>query len=223
MRGLLLAITALVALGQSEDKPKGDDNLMRVPRWLPLIEPEHQKIEKQTSETVVISYDSDAGFASLVGHLESIFRGEVGNDFNESGDAKGTLFLVNGAGAFCAVRVSNQGAPHVRMECIPPKPKDVPKIEALPVGVHQVEYVVDGDCKAAALTYSNAGGGTEQREFDLPAALSFRATQGAFLYLSAQKKGTDGSVRVRIKVDGTIVRQSVSTSPYGIATANARL
>ena len=223
MRGLLLAITALMALGQSADKPKGDENLMRVPRWLPLVEPERQKIEKQNSETVVVSYDSDAKFDSLIGQLETIFRGEVGRDFTESGDAKGALFLVNGAGAFCAVRVLNQGTPHVRIECIPAKPKDIPKPEPLPVGVHQVEYVVDGDCGAAALTYRNAGGGTEQREFDLPATLSFRATPGAFLYIAAQKKGTAGVVRARIRVDGTVVRQSTSTSPYGIASANGRL
>ena len=103
----------------------------------------------------------------------------------------------------------------------PPAPAPA-KADVRP-GTHQVEYTIDGTARAAGLTYRNAGGGTEQNDVALPATLSFRTVAGAFVYISAQKKGEEGTVHVAIRVDGILMRQSISSSPYGIASASGRV
>jgi len=88
---------------------------------------------------------------------------------------------------------------------------------------HQIEYIIEGTAGAAGLTYRNAGGGTEQNDVNLPTAFHFTTVTGAFVYISAQKKGREGIVHVAIRVDGILMRQSTSSSPFGIATASGRV
>ncbi len=101
-------------------------------------------------------------------------------------------------------------------------PSASPRTDSSP-GMHQIEYVIEGSAGAAGLTYRNAGGGTEQHEVALPTRLSFRMVAGAFVYISAQKKGRDGTVRVGIIVDGILMRQTTSSAPFGIATASGKV
>jgi len=225
MRSAFFVLSALTLVGQHTEKSSGEERLIAIPAWLPLIEPKHQKVEVQTPQMTTVSYDADTTFATLVGRLETIFQGEQRNGlwYHETGDASGANFAARHRDAFCVVQIQNQEPVHVSVTCGPATKAEVPRPELLPPGVHKVEYVVDGDCGAAALTYTNAGGGTEQRELALPAAWSFRAGQGAVLSILAQKKGAAGTVRVRIKVDGLVVRESVSTSAFGIASAHGKL
>lgn len=87
----------------------------------------------------------------------------------------------------------------------------------------EVRYEVTGSASSAGLTYSNASGGTEQREVALPWRTSFDGTPGQHLYLSAQNKDDSGTVRVAISVNGVEAKQAESSGAYAIATANGRL
>lgn len=198
---------------------------MGIPQWLPLLNPSNQKIEQQKSDFVLISYDSSDSFPALSGQYEDIFHDLQGHGlrFDEQGDRGGSSFAVRYQGSFCLVSAKNATPVHVTVVCGPSKDQPEEKPQPLPAGFHKVEYVIDGDCGAAGLTYRNAGGGTEQRDYKLPVVVSFAGTKGSFLYISAQKKGEDGVLRVRIRVDGVFVRESISTSAYGIASASGRL
>lgn len=90
-------------------------------------------------------------------------------------------------------------------------------------GVHRVEYSLDGSAGVAGLTLRNASGGTEQREVKIPGALGFYARSGQFVYFSAQNKSGKGTVHVRIQIDGQVLQEATTTSPYGIATASGRV
>lgn len=83
----------------------------------------------------------------------------------------------------------------------------------------QAKYQVSGT-GLASLTYSNAQGGTEQKEVQLPWSTSFAVRDGAFLYLSAQNKEEHGSITVDILVDRQILKTSTSEGGYTIASAS---
>jgi len=90
-----------------------------------------------------------------------------------------------------------------------------------------VRYRVTGSTRSASLTYTNASGGTEQREvrqaetFDTkPWELTFTAPRGHFAYVSAQNLEDKGRMAVRILVDGRTFRESTSEGAYVIAQAS---
>ena len=72
----------------------------------------------------------------------------------------------------------------------------------------------------ADLTYSNATGGTEQREVKLPWEAKFTMRRGAFAYLSAQNHHDSGDVKVEILVGGTVWKVASSEGAYVIATCS---
>jgi hypothetical protein len=80
-----------------------------------------------------------------------------------------------------------------------------------------VTYRVRGSAGAAALTYRNVQGGTEQTRVRLPWEVSFDAKGGTFLYVSAQNPGVEGSVTCEIALDGEVRTSSTSTGAYVIA------
>lgn len=224
----ILALMLIVAaVGQGKER-----NLLRLPGWFTLFEPEGQKIDEQTSDKVRASYDAEATFGSVVGYYETSLH-EAGVHFLEEGDGHGTTFEVNSGGIVCKLEIGNQAKPHVEMACAnteaskigEPKPgePDAPIIGSDPQpGMHRIEYIVDGTAPAAGLTYQNSGG-TMQRDAALPARFAFDAASGAFLYISAQRKDGEGTVRVAIRVDGKVVRESSSSPGYGIASASGRI
>ncbi len=72
----------------------------------------------------------------------------------------------------------------------------------------------------AALTYRNASGGTEQVTVSLPWDLSFSAQIKQFVYLSARKTESAGTIECTIYLDGFPVKKATANSPFGIATVS---
>jgi hypothetical protein len=216
MRRTAFALTfILAAMGQQKDV-----GLLRVPGWFSLFEPENQRIDEKTNEKIRLSYDADSSFDAVVGFYETSLR-EAGVSFGEDGDTQGAMLTISAGERTCKLAIANQAKPHVDFECqgapAPVYSADVQR------GAHRIEYVIDGSAPTAGLTYRNAGGGTEQRDVALPARLAFQTGSGASVFIAAQKKGEEGTVRVAIVVDGKSVRQSISSAPYGIASASGRL
>lgn len=90
---------------------------------------------------------------------------------------------------------------------------------------YTVRYTVQAgplDVAPVSLTYRNANGGdTQVASQTLPFTLTFTATEGQFLFLSAQRGSSNGSVSVFITADGRDVRNATSTGPFVIASASA--
>jgi hypothetical protein len=89
-------------------------------------------------------------------------------------------------------------------------------------GTHVVEYSIEGPVRHVSITGRNAGGGTEQHEVAVPYSKTLYVRGSFFAYLSAQKKGESGTIRVVIRVDGKILQQASASSPYGVASASGR-
>lgn len=101
-------------------------------------------------------------------------------------------------------------------------------LEATPSGVfipgdRSIRYLVDGSSRTASVTFTNESGGTGSLLVTLPWTLRMRRAAGTFLYVAAQKKGSDGTVHAAIYVDGDVIQQAESDTPYGIASASGRV
>jgi hypothetical protein len=95
-----------------------------------------------------------------------------------------------------------------------------------PPELRRVTYTVQDfsfDNNPVELTYQNQSGGTEQRKVSMPWNLEIKARSGAFLYLSAQKQGERGTIHATIYIDGQVLQQADSDSPYGIASVSGRV
>lgn len=90
-------------------------------------------------------------------------------------------------------------------------------------GYHSIEYAITGPKGYVNVTYKNGNGGSEQHRVALPWHKRMTVDDGFFAYVSAQKDGGYGALRVQIYADGLLVKQSEATSRYGIATASGRL
>lgn len=102
------------------------------------------------------------------------------------------------------------------------KPPPVPPPLVQPT-TYNITYSVTGSATVANLTYRNESGGTDQMQADLPWSKTFRALPGSHLYISAQNDSDVGTVKVEIKVGGTVVQSGQTNAEYGIATASGRL
>jgi hypothetical protein len=84
-----------------------------------------------------------------------------------------------------------------------------------------IEYVVEGSAKTASVTYATNGGGTAQGDVAIPWRSSkSNFSDGQFMYISAQNNGNTGSVIVKIVSNGTVIKQTISSGAYVIATAS---
>lgn len=84
-------------------------------------------------------------------------------------------------------------------------------------------YVVDGTAGAlASVTYRNVSGGTEQKTVTIPWTLTMAPRAGAFLYISAQKQESYGTVTVTVYSGGDKLQTAESNSAYGVASASGR-
>lgn len=98
-------------------------------------------------------------------------------------------------------------------------------------GTYTVEYQVSPTPMngKVSVTYSNAQGGTEQMDISFGSSgrtmawsHTINATPGTFVYIAAQLNFT-GSLRVQIRVNGTVWKESSSSGSYVIATASGIL
>jgi hypothetical protein len=93
---------------------------------------------------------------------------------------------------------------------------------------HNVRYEVTGidgyAVRSVSLAYTNASGGSEQRNEQVPWTLEMTKPVGSFLYLSAQNEDEySEGVRAAIYVDGTLLQEARATAEYGIATVSGRV
>lgn len=89
---------------------------------------------------------------------------------------------------------------------------------------HGVIYRIGGTARSVDLTYTNAGGGTEQQnDKSVPWNNSFAAHGGQFLYVSAQNQGENGDVTCEIVLNGVVVKSSKSSGAYAIASCSGRI
>jgi hypothetical protein len=111
--------------------------------------------------------------------------------------------------------------------------KTTPKTETTEAAAHlsdthHVTYVIDSHELGSAnpvripvsLTYQNETGGTEQNDHATPWTLELSLRSGSFAYVSAQKADSFATVTLtaRIYIDGKMVQEASSDSPYGVAT-----
>ena len=112
--------------------------------------------------------------------------------------------------------------------------------------LHEVRYLVDAGepeytiiyPSKANLTYRNETGGSEQTTVTIPWELKMQCPSGFISYIAAQKgeepwdhvPRTDKSglwhnraIHVAVYVDGHIMQQAKSSSPYGVASASAQV
>jgi hypothetical protein len=84
---------------------------------------------------------------------------------------------------------------------------------------HRVTYQLSGTATSASITIENESGGTEQHTVSVPWVKEFQASQGRFVYLSAQNQGR-GRLEAIIYVDGQPIQRAETTEQYGIASAS---
>ncbi len=86
---------------------------------------------------------------------------------------------------------------------------------------HDVKYEITGDASRVAITYSNAEGGTEQKEWITPYTKEFTMSDGSFVYISAQSQQSGfATVTCTIYVDGEKYKTSTSSGEFVIATCS---
>ncbi|MGP8243860.1 MAG: hypothetical protein ACLQVN_04995 [Bryobacteraceae bacterium] len=83
-----------------------------------------------------------------------------------------------------------------------------------------VAYEARGTAGRVSLTYTNASGGMEQQTVTLPWNKDFGVPRGTMLYLSAQNENERGTVTARIYVNGDVLQEAESSTPYGIASVS---
>jgi hypothetical protein len=96
-------------------------------------------------------------------------------------------------------------------------PVDVRASRAGSPGTYKVTYRVRGTAGRVALTYRNREGATEQSTVPVPWQVSFDASRGSFLYLSAQNREAAGSVTCEILLGDETRSTSTVTGAYVIA------
>lgn len=84
-----------------------------------------------------------------------------------------------------------------------------------------VRLEVLGD-EGASITYTNDTGGTEQFQTNkLPWTKVFECTGKKYFYLSAQANNYGSSIEVRIKLNGSVVKEAKSHGDFVIASTSA--
>jgi len=86
-----------------------------------------------------------------------------------------------------------------------------------------VKYEVTGTSGSVSITIYNSTGGIEQyNDVTTPWDKTIYMKEG-FMYVSAQNQKDRGTVKVKIYVDGDLVKESASEGEYCIATASETL
>lgn len=87
-------------------------------------------------------------------------------------------------------------------------------------GLPQVVYALRGSANTASVTMSNATGGTEQGDVEVPFEHAFQAEAGAHLYIAAQIDESGGDLTCEITVDGVVVQTARSVGQFAIAVCS---
>lgn len=198
---------------------------MQVPTWLAVFPGSRNRAETSMSGAADVSYTAPASPDEVVRFYRERFDHDdiaahvafngVGTTIQALRDSENCVIRIAEAraGAMVSAKCANhQAGSATPVASVAPPP--------LPAGVHRVEYSISGSAGAVGLTYRNATGGTEQRDVGLPGSLSFNALAGQFVYISAQNRTNSGDVHVSITVDGGLLQQATSSTPYGIASAS---
>jgi hypothetical protein len=90
----------------------------------------------------------------------------------------------------------------------------------------EVLYEVEGTAKGANLTLEAVTGTVQQNDKAVPLVgkstgkrgLTFTMPRGHFVYISAQNKGSSGTITCRITVDGVAISTNTSSGGYAIAS-----
>jgi hypothetical protein len=215
---------------------------LQVPGWLSSFPRVTDLTTTISAAALDLSYSVAGSVAAVVGHYEEQLRASS-ITFQTGFDGVGTSTRATDGKESCVIRVveSDVGA-RVKVNCavaepqgsfpalaqpslpVASSPQPIPAPTARPAaaipGVHGVEYSIDGTATEAGITTRNSIGGTEQHDVRVPYSATFYVRDGAFVYLSAQKKGKDGTIHVTIRVDGRLLQEATASSPYGIATAS---
>jgi hypothetical protein len=85
-----------------------------------------------------------------------------------------------------------------------------------------IKYRVSGDTTEAALTYTNAQGGTQQEKVSLPWERDEVFPNGQSVYISAQNQKDWGAIKVEILLNSIVVKSSTSSGAYVIARASGK-
>ncbi|HZW05336.1 MAG TPA: hypothetical protein VFF58_00370 [Candidatus Nitrosotalea sp.] len=200
---------------------------MQFPVWLAVFPQSRDQINASAIGAATVSYTAPASSDSVINFYRETLT-KRGAAIHVAFNGVGTTIEGSLDNESCVIRVTDidAGTTNVRAQCangqidptsIAPPPAPPPH---LPPGVHRVEYAIRGSARAVGLTYRNATGGSEQNDTRLPAALSFYAASGQFVYLSAQNKTNSGDVHVSITVDGRLLQEATSSTAYGIASAS---
>jgi len=87
--------------------------------------------------------------------------------------------------------------------------------------VDKVKYEVTGTAERANISISNAEGGYEQfNDARIPWDRTYSNYTDDFVYISAQNAGEDGSIVVRIYVNDQVLKSSMATGAFAIASAS---
>lgn len=92
----------------------------------------------------------------------------------------------------------------------------------------QVLYEVEGTATGANLTLESGTGTVQLNDKAVPLGnktsgkrgITYPMTRGHFVYLSAQNKGSSGTITCRITVDGVVVSTNTSSGGYAIASCS---
>lgn len=94
----------------------------------------------------------------------------------------------------------------------------------------EVLYEVEGSATSANLTMASATGTVQfngklvplQNKTTGKRGLTTTMSRGDFVYISAQNKGSSGTITCRITADGVVVSTNTSSGGYAIASCNGR-
>lgn len=87
--------------------------------------------------------------------------------------------------------------------------------------MHDVKYEITGTASRVGMTYSNAEGGTEQKEWITPYSIEYEMSDGSFVYMSAQSQQSGyATVTCTIYIDGEKYKTSTSSGEFVIATCS---
>lgn len=237
---ILFLLAPWLAAGPDADQP------LTLPDWLATPQDATSVTTTTSTASVDLAYLLPLPPNDVTSRYQKQLE-KAGVRFKTSFDGIGNAISASTESVSCMVRIAEaDNGSHVRIGCASTSAKPTSQATPLPVqsasptqpppasaapnahpapqatgpGTHTVEYAIEGPEQRVSITGRNAAGGTEQHEVSVPYDFTMYVRGRFFVYLSAQRKGQAGMIRVVIHVDGKILQEANASSPYGIATAS---
>jgi len=258
----LLAVSATPWLAVRADQP------LLVPIWLSPYPTAVGQTAAVSSKSIESSYTAPVTAQTIVAHyqaraekagaaVESFYDG-LGTTMRisegklscvirigEEEDEDGSRVQIG-----CAIPSPDSAAQVAEPAAVPLPPEAPARLSKRPVrpkrarpaqedpGMHEVEFEVDGDAKAAEISYTNSSGGRDEMIVGLPYSDSIFLKGGTPVFLSARKRlvldsvdpyngvvadGFSGTVHVVIRATGTVLEEGSTSAPRGTATVRGRV